>query len=270
MNVVIRNSPYAFIAYTYFLIGAIDNGFSYIYNAIEEGITLNSLCPQLNYPRSAPVYLTASLSSNPRNIMYPIVHEMRSELEALLTSYRKTFGSKFDIEELDKKFLQNIEIDTIKYYFVLTYWNIFEYRRKVRSEMMKNEFSKLRNVNLIFSLCLVIDKLLNYKYKTEYISGGVKEYSRTNELMTEQDLNSFLKLEKISGEYPDFIIPKLLAPNLSFNDVPISKQLKYLLIAYNLRNFASHNIQSQDVVVDNFEELIKILLYDIFLIIEEL
>jgi hypothetical protein len=98
-----KGSPYAFIAYTYFLIGDIDNGFSYIYNAIEEDIILNSRCPQLNYPRSAPVYLTASLSSNPNNIMYPIVHDMRSELEVFLNSYRKSFGSKFDINELDKK-----------------------------------------------------------------------------------------------------------------------------------------------------------------------
>jgi hypothetical protein len=136
--------------------------------------------------------------------------------------------------------------------------------------MMKNDFSKLRNVNLIFSLCLVIDKLLNYKYKTEYISNGVKAYSKTNDLMTENDLNSFLKREKISKECPDIIIPKLLSSNLSFNEVPVNMQLKYLLIAYNLRNFASHNIQSQNVVVNNFEELIKSLLYDLFLIIEKL
>jgi hypothetical protein len=73
--------------------------------------------------------------------MYPLVEEMRSELENFLCEYRKSFRTTFDLKEFDKKFLQNIDITTIKYYFAFNYWTIFEYRRKIGVEMMQNEFS---------------------------------------------------------------------------------------------------------------------------------
>lgn len=263
-----KGTPYAFIAYTYLLIGDIDTGFSYIYNAIEEDIKLNTVCPRLNYPRNAPVYLTASLSPNSGNVMYPLVEEIRSELETYLSGYRIYFGRALTLSEFDEKFLQNIELDTIKYYFVFTFWTIFEYRRKVSISMMQNDFSRLKNANWMFALCLVIDKLLNSKYSTEYISNGIKEYTKDKRFMAETDLNS-LRSHVNFKEEPDIVIPKLLPMNLHHNGSPVRKEIQCLFIAWNIRNYAGHNIQTQNVIASNFDDLLKILLYDIFLIIED-
>jgi hypothetical protein len=82
--------------------------------------------------------------------------------------------------------------------------------------MMQNEFSKLKNVDWMFSLCLVIDKLLNYKYNTKNMFDGIKAYSRDTGLMAESQLNSFLSQEKISSQSPDLIIPNLISTNLLF------------------------------------------------------
>jgi len=263
-----KGTPYAFIAYTYLLIGDVDTGFSYIYNAIEEDIKLNSVCPQLNYPRSAPVYLTASLSPDRRNVLYPLVKEIRSELETYLNDYRKYFGRTLTLSEFDNKFLQDVALDTIKYYFVFTYWTIFEYRRKVSTTMMQNDFSKLKNANWMFALCLVIDKLLNSKYSTKFISDGIKRLSEDKGFMTETDLNN-LRSQDNFNEEPDVVIPKLLPMNLHYNGSSVRKEIQYLFVAWNIRNFAGHNIQTQNVIVSNFEELLKILLYGIFIIVED-
>ena len=69
-------------------------------------------------PRSAPVYLTASLSSVKRNVMYSFVERIRLDLETNLSDYRDCFGRILTLSEFDNKFLQNELLDIIKYYFV--------------------------------------------------------------------------------------------------------------------------------------------------------
>lgn len=266
-----KGSPYAFIANTYLIIGDIDTGFSYIYNAIKEDIELNNVCPELNYPTNAPVYLTASLSSNSQNIMVPLVMEIRTELENYLNIYQSEFGRTLSIIELDRRFLQNPDIMTIKYYFVFSLWIIFEYRRKVDYDLMQNDFSNLKNANWLFALCLVIDKLfhIHSRYTDRFIGSEIVNYIVDKGLMMKNDLNKLEKKENIRGGDPDKIIPKLLTTSLQYNGVAVKKEIQYLFVAWNLRNFAGHNIQIQNVMVKNFEDILKILLCDIFLIIEE-
>lgn len=266
-----KGSPYAFIANTYLIIGDIDTGFSYIYNAIEDDIELNKVCPELNYPSNAPVYLTASLSSNPHNIMVPLVTEIRSELETYLNTYNNEFRRTLSMTELDKRFLQNPAFQTIKYYFVFNFWTIFEYRRKIGHDLMQNDFSKLKNANWLFALCLIIDKLFHThsKYKGRFIGSEIVNYALDKGLMTKDDLNNLKDRESIQNGEPDQVIPKLLTVALQYNGIPVRKEIQYLFVAWNLRNFAGHNIQTQNIIVNNFEDLLKILLYDIFLIIEE-
>lgn len=266
-----KGSPYAFIANTHLIIGDIDTGFSYIYNAIKEDIELNNVCPELDYPTNAPVYLTASLSSNPQNIMVPLVMEIRTELENYLNIYRSEFGRTLSMIELDRRFLQNPDIMTIKYYFVFSLWIIFEYRRKVDYDLMQNDFSKLKNANWLFALCLVIDKLFHShsRYTGRFIGSEIVNYVVDKGLMTKNDLNKLEKKENIRGGDPDKIIPKLLTTSLQDNGVAVKKEIQYLFVAWNLRNFAGHNIQIQNVMVKNFDDILKILLCDIFLIIEE-
>lgn len=237
-----KGSPYAFIAFTYLIQGNLDLGFSFIYNAVEEDIELGKICPSLNYPSNAPAYLTAILSSNPNNMfMGQFVAAIRSELEIYLSGYRAYFGRTLTLDQFDRKFLQNTALGTIRFYFVFIYWAIFEYQRKVVTKMMQNDFSKLKNASWLFALCLVIDNLLNYKYGTKYIGDGIKKYSVSKRLMAENDLNNLIGRERIAKGKPDIVIAKLLLWNLYINGSWVSNELQHLLIAYNLRNFASHN-----------------------------
>lgn len=266
-----KGSPYVFIALTYLLVGDVDTGFSFIYNAIEENRKLNQVCPELNYPYAAPSYLTASLSSNTKNVMAPLVKEIRTELENYINDYNKEFGRGFSINEFDRLFLQNVNFESIMFYFVFNYWAIFEFRRKVGRKMMQNDFSKLKNADWFFALCLVIDKLLHShpKYTGNTIGPEIENYAVFKGFMTKNDFNSLKNYENIPNGDPDQIIPKLLPMNLQHNGVPVRKEILNLFIAWNLRNFAGHNIQTQDVIASHFEDILKTLLFDIFLIVEE-
>jgi hypothetical protein len=266
-----KGSPYAFIAYTYLMMGDIDTGFSYIYNAIEEDRKLNDVCPEVNYPANAPVYLTATLNPSQRNVMYPIVREVRSVLEGHLDSYRREFGKSLSIQQFDKRFLQNPDLETIKYFFVFTFWAILEHQRKVDRELMQNDFSKLKNANWLFALCLVIDKLFHShpQYTGRFIGSEIANYTEHKGLMSKTDLNKLRDQVNVRQASPDLLLPQVLSASLVYNGAPVSKEIQYLFAAWNLRNFAAHNIQIQNVIGTDFEDIIRVLLYDIFLVIEE-
>ena len=78
-----------------------------------------------------------------------------------------------------------------------------------------------------------------------------------------------IEREKIQDGCPDEVIHKLLTTTLNYNGTPVRREIQNLLIAWNLRNFSGHNIQIQKVIGTHFQELLKILLFDIFLILEE-
>lgn len=266
-----KGSPYAFIAYTYLMTGDLDAAFSYIYNAIEEDKRLNDICPEVNYPAEAPVYLTATLNPSRRNVMYPMVSEVRSALEAHLDSYRREFRSSLTMQQFDERFLQNVSLETIKYFFVFTFWAIFEHQRKVGRDLMQNDFSKLKNANWLFALCLVIDKLLHShpQYTGKFIGSEIANYVDHKGLMSRSDLNRLRDQVNVQQAIPDRLLPQLLSLSLVYNGVPVSREIQCLFAAWNLRNFAAHNIQIQNVIGTSFEDIVRVLLYDIFLIIEE-
>lgn len=270
-NHVHKGSPYAFLAYTYLMVGDIDAGFSYIYNAIEEDRQLNDVCPELNYPANAPVYLTATLNPSPQNVMSDIVGEVRSALEGHVESYRREFGKSLSMQQFDRRFLQNPDLETIKYFFVFTFWAILEHQRKVDSELMQNDFSKLKNANWLFALCLVIDKLFHShtQFTGSYLGAEIVNYAEYKGLMSKADLDKLAAQVNVRQASPDRLLPQVLSASLVYNGAPVSKEIQCLFAAWNLRNFAAHSIQIQNVIGTDFEDIIRVLLYDIFLVIEE-
>jgi hypothetical protein len=87
--------------------------------------------------------------------------------------------------------------------------------------------------------------------------------------MTRDELNVLKERENIQDGDPDKVTHKLLTTTLQHNGTPVRTEIRNLLIAWNLRNFSGHNIQIQKVIGTHFQDLLKILLFDIFLILEE-
>ncbi len=266
-----KGSPYAFTAYTYLMMGDINTGFSYIYNAIEEDRKLDEVCPEIGYPGNAPVYLTATLNPSSRNIMHQLVNEIRSVLEEHLESYRQEIGSDLSLHEFDTRFLQNSDLEVLAYFFVFTFWTIFEYQRKVGYDLMQNDFSKLKNSNWLFALCLVVDKLFHShpQYSGRFIGSEIVNYVDHKGLMTRDDLNDLRDQTDVREANPDGLIPRLLSLSIMHNGTRVRREIQYLFVAWNLRNFAGHNIEIQNVIASRFEDIVRVLLYDIFLVVDE-
>jgi len=267
-----KGSPYFFLAYTYLMYGDIDKGFIYMYNAIEDDIYLNELCPSLNYPDNAPVYKTACLKDDRYNAMYPLVVEVRNSLKRFIERYNNQLGRNLNVETIDQKFLTNKSLEEIKYYFVYTFWRLNEIYFKIRKELIRNDFSKLQCLNLFFNLCLVLDKLLqrNSKFGKDTLGENIQMLCGTKKWLSRDENKEFRKAIGWQSNDIDIIISKLLSKPKMPNGKGIVTEAQYLLIAWKLRNYGGHNITSQSILVKEFDRLCDILMSCIFLAIEEI
>lgn len=89
--------------------------------------------------------------------------------------------------------------------------------------------------------------------------------------MKNNDLSSYWgKQLKLNESDPDVVVPTLLTKSDTYNGNPIRKEVFTLLVAYKFRNYGAHNIRQQKTVVTNYEDIIKNLLYSLFLSVENL
>jgi hypothetical protein len=269
-----KGTPYFFLAETYILTGDRDNGFVFLYNAIEDDKKL----PSLNYPADAPSYLSATMSDKPRNHMSFLITELRNKLGGYISEFRKNYKPSFVMLDFDKKFLQNYDLSNTVYFFVYNFLYLFEEERNTRRDLLHNEFSKLKALDLFFNFGLIIDVVLRHSC---FRSTG----NRVNEMnesvlwlcdnkgwMPRNDLTSFWGRNhlKINSDPPDIVIPKLLNMTLQYNGNVVRKEVFTILTAYHLRNYAGHNIVQQSTLVSQYDEIIQQLFMALFLAVDSL
>lgn len=260
-----KGHPFYFLAFYYLLNGDIETGFIYAYNAIKEDEIIGKHCPEMGYPQKAPVYLTVFLVDNPMNRMIALVREFRNELNFHISSYNKEFKKNFKIQDFDKKFLQNesnINLKGTRYLFTFIFWSLKELKKKTKPQIQNNEFSKLRNLNWIFNLCLIIDKILEANSKIGCKSMGQnveKLLTKYLNLLSQKDLER-IKKECHWKQDPDEVLRFLFRTNSKIGSKEIPKVAIHYLVAWKLRNYGGHNIQQQKCIVENFEEIFQILM----------
>ncbi len=141
-----------------------------------------------------------------------------------------------------------------------------------------NEMRKLRNLDLIFNFCLIVDKSLELAENrhgrpighTHYFSDGIIWISTYRGWLSERDLrslwgNSNLDLNK---KDPDNVIPRLLSKKVKFKNEPIQRALHDLLVTYKFRNYGGHNIKEQKCLTKKFNDIIYCLFNSLFMAVE--
>ena len=150
---------------------------------------------------------------------------------------------------------------------------------KTGTNYLENDFSRLRGLDLFLNLALVIDevlKLLYIKHNSNLqidhkMSDSILWFCDKYKLMNRIDLMDYwgskLKLKKSD---PDKVIPRLLNKSDIYKGNKVPTQVFTLLIALKFRNYAAHNIRQQSTVVTRFNDIVKNLLFSLFLSIEKL
>lgn len=254
-----KGSLYGFIAKTYLCIGDLEKGFTYFSNALNADCMLYGIVK--DYPERAPSNLTLSLSDDKDNFMLDFTTSIREWLDGF-------FEHPFCIKDLEDLLLKKVEPKEIKLFFVWSIWNIYE-SKKIRDAIKTNNFNILRNLECLFNLCLVIESLLlHFVVDT---NGEAKSNLNNN------TLGALLRIflsgnEEVKCDYDK--LKKFKNPDLQkmydsvLNDTTKLKEARYLFIAYLIRNYGGHNLQPLNLFVSKFDDIVRILLFDILYILD--
>lgn len=153
-------------------------------------------------------------------------------------------------------------------------------RRKVKSDITQNEFARLRTLDVIFNLCLIIDETLKnaelreigkLRANPHYITHGILWLVCEHwQWMKHRELEQFWGQLTLNTQEPDQIIPKLLAKKELYNNHMVKGEIFDLLLSYKLRNYGGHNIKQQFVFTNSYQAVIKQLIFALITSIEVL
>lgn len=265
-----KGTPFFFLAYNCLLNGDRENGFTYLYNAIEDDKKLN--IP--GYPKDAAAYLTATMSAKPQNYMYPLVRDLRLLISQYFIKFNSEFSTEFTMTDFENKFLENTNLSDVVYFFVYNLLFAYDLSHNTNYDLLQNDFSRLKILDLFFNFGLIVDEVLKYSSSKDGFTGsGMRDYvawwtksrmglpiQQFDDLIGRNGLN-------LNATSPDEIIPHLLT-NIQIPTGGIKKEVYVMLVAYRLRNHAGHNLDQQMIVTTRYDEILNCMIYSLFLALQ--
>lgn len=269
-----KGTPYHFLAQTLLEIGDIDTGFTLVFNAIEEDKRTHSEVGNPEGYKLCPAYMFVTSVDDPNNSMYHLISEMIIKLQESFTDYNSKLGGQINSLDFDSKFLHEPSLQEAAFFFIFTLQQLIRHEKMTRPELLQNEFSKLRNLDFIFNMCLIVDKVLAKKYSTnprDTIANNVFGYCRDKLSVQDSDPGRFKKKLSINfDDPPDTVVPVLLKYSLTYNGQPADKRMTTMVLAWYLRNYGGHNIKGQQILLTDFPKIVKQIMYALFMAVEAL
>src|SRR5208282_5523836 len=162
----------------------------------------------------------------------------------------------------------------IKRFFVANIHEIRHLSPINSTQMIRNDYSKLKIINTLFNIGLIVDQILQFSFpnKSKKMLNAVYQLALDQGWATKKDAPDrgvFLsKIKPILNDRPDKVLPDLLNGNVSYDGSPVNAAEIAILIAYHLRNFGGHNIMGCDIMVDQYSEILEQMMYAFLLCIE--
>jgi hypothetical protein len=255
----------------------IDAGFLFIYKALEEDRLFANMLGRPRRYKSSPAYMSAVLVDNARNFLQPIVvRPVRDEISRLLSSF-SSGRAALSQSDFDTKFLSKPKLEPVVFFFV---YNMYHHVRRTRfgqfSSLTNNDFMKLKSLDFIFNLCLVIEETLQHRFsrgRANYlISDGVLALAKRNGWAQKSDKDPREHQQSLSNfktyQDPSVAIPILFAGAINYREAPINSEFRFLLLAWHLRNYSGHNIRTQPLLVRDYDKIFEWLMSALFLALQ--
>jgi hypothetical protein len=128
-------------------------------------------------------------------------------------------------------------------------------------------------LNRLFSLALVVDKLLYVNYPSETGNSDrhpqmyhcVISYAKAHEI-TKEHIDSL----KFNRHNPEEALRFLLAKRCQDKCDIVSREMVAILIAYVIRNTSAHKIHAVEVLYSKFNEILQSLMEAVFIIVGQM
>lgn len=267
-------TPYYFLSENYFMVGDLDSAFVYLHNALK----IDQQTWQWAYPGHIGAYSLAKLIDDRRTQMNYLTKDLRNELIKFITKFNANYKT-LSIEDFDRKFLKNENaFQILGYFFTFTFHTIIHNQRNMLLEIPENYFLKIRSLDIIFNLCLIIDKILMNVFlsnetdlKKKTISYGIVELCKHNGWTNSYKIwKKWLKQGVVDEYDADKNIRVLLCKTKKCDGNIVEKEVFILLLAYYLRNYGAHNLNEESIVIEKYEEIIEELLMAFFFSVESI
>ena len=283
-----KGTPYYFLTFAYREMGDIDSAFASAFKAIhEDEKSVDPILGAGSY-KNSPAFKYASIVDDKANYLYDVVVEIRDMINMYITKFQSHVSYQFSIVDIDNKFLRgDPDLEDVAHFFVYTLESINKYLNQIPT-LPRNDFYKLKNSRDIFNLCLVIDKILQYKYESSfksyrpgrsmYISDGIVLFfdekgwipALTN--AQKRDPKSYMNIQPPLPNSTTRKINKILSNTslLTFNGSPVNDEMRFMLLAHCLRNIGAHEIKKLSIFVSRYKKIVENLLFSVFVSINNL
>lgn len=274
-----KGTPYFLMVDKYLSLGDIPSAYICMFNALEEDKRTKPLIQQ-NF-KDAPAYCTTSLADRKDNYLYySVVVPLRDYLTTLLGAYNTRLRSNLVISELDQKFLQNDALEDIKRFFVATIHELYHLSPLNSSRMINNDYSKLKVIDTLFNLGLIVDQILEYRFSSlmgkKDMANAVYQLALNLKWTTSANSrNPGEFIQKIqpnpNTSTPDQFLSCLLRGTATYNRNPLKDtKMKAILATYHLRNYGGHHLEGSSILINSYLDILDMVIDAFFTSIEML
>ena len=250
-----KGTPYYFLAENYFLVGDLDSAFTYLHNALK----IDEQTWQWERDGHVGAYSLAKMIDDSYTQMNYLTKRHRKQLSEFIEKFNSEFGD-LTIEEISDKFLKNENKYHIAgYFFAFTFHSLILHKYNLKLETPENYFSKVRSLDMIFNLCLIIDDILKNRFlekhddENKYISNGIHEYCKKFpfDYMTLQ--KDWKKEGKFDRSNPNKTIPLLLEKKEKYGGNLLPKEVYTFMMAHYCRNIGAHSLNEDSIFVTYYQ-----------------
>lgn len=268
-----KGTPYYFLAENYFLLGDIDSAFTYLHNALK----IDEQTWQWEQEGHIGAYSLAKMINDRRTQMNYVTLGLQKELEFFIKKFNENYYD-ISLDEIENKFLKNEnQYHILGYFFTFTFHTIVHNKKNVKLETHENYFSKIRNLDIIFNICLISDKILYHCYLTnslpdeKYISNGIQEYFLQNYSFDYIRLyNDWKHQRKFDQADPDKTIRMLLTKQERYGNQTLRKDVYPMMLLHYCRNLGAHSLNEKNIFVTNYDDILEELMMALFLCIKSI
>jgi len=271
-NEIHKGTPYYCLGVTAILNNKLEDGFLFMHQALEEDKrTHHSKTPK------TPAYFFVTLDYEQEQLsqyFIPRVKEIAQCLFERMEKYRTTRKGALDKNTFKTKFLECIDLSEEVFLFVYVLFKLKKLLDPIEtpSALRQNVFSSLLHAKSLFDICLVVEKVVEYKNPNSKKKGVKLKFTDELKFLSKETSLSLgkKKIRKLNDDFGDNFSGTL--SNIIESKYPLlSKRIEEdLAIAYGIRNFAAHKLEDEPVLYEKVEELSQRLLNTLFFSIEKL
>jgi len=265
-HLVHKGTPYYFMGVTAILNNELEMGFLLMHQALEEDKrTSGSQRPQ----SPANAFVTLDYKKQDQFFRQK-VEEISNYLSEKVNDYVTQRKGTLTVDDVKTKLLECADLTDEVFLFVYALFRLKKLLLKTGEQLKKNVLSSLIHARILFDLCLVTEKIIEYKNpdaktgKRLYLSKEIVFLSQKAALAiddkTIECLNKAFKKD-FATTIKDILSSKY----------PLNSEIeRNLAIAQGIRNFVAHTVEDQKVLYENMPELSQCLLNSLFFAIEKL